>query len=52
MTERDKALAARARQMRWEDIDEETADTPEGRAELHRICMAKYHQDEARCGMD
>lgn len=52
MTERDRRLIEQARQTGWEDIDEETADTPEGRAELHRICMAKYHLDEARCGMD
>lgn len=51
MTGRDRELIAQAREMRWEDIDEDKADTPEGKAELHRICMAKCHMDEARCGM-
>ena len=51
MTENDKILIDNARHMRWEDIDESAAETPEGRAALHSICMRKYHRDEYKCGM-
>lgn len=51
MTEHDKALVEKARGMCWEDINEEDAETEEGRAELHRIIMRKYHYDEWKAGM-
>lgn len=51
MNEHDKALVASARQMRWEDINEDEAETVEGRSVLHDIIMHKYHYDEYKCGM-
>lgn len=51
MNEHDKALVATARGMRWEDINEEDAETVEGRSILHSIIMHKYHYDEYKCGM-
>lgn len=51
LTEHDKALIEQARQMRWEDIDEDAAETEEGRAELHRIAISKYHYDEYKAGI-
>lgn len=51
MTEHDKRLLEEARHLRWEDIDESKAETEEGREELHRIIMSKYHRDEYKAGM-
>ena len=51
MTEKDKALVEKARHQRWEDIDEDAADTEEGRRALHDIAIRKYHYDEYKAGM-
>lgn len=51
MTEKDKALVEKARHQRWEDIDEDAADTEEGRKALHDIAIRKYHYDEYKAGM-
>lgn len=51
LTEHDKELIEQARHQRWEDIREEDAETEEGRAELHRIAIRKYHYDEYKAGM-
>ena len=51
MTEKDKALVEKAKHQRWEDIDEDAAETEEGRTELHRIAVSKYHYDEYKAGM-
>ena len=48
MTEHDQQLIEQARKSRWEDIDEDAAETKEGRDELRRIIMRKYHKDELR----
>jgi len=40
MTEKDKALVEKARDQRWEDIDEDAAETEEGRAALHDIAIS------------
>ncbi len=51
MTEHDKLLVEKAEHMCWEDIDENAAETEEGRWRLHRIIMRKYHYDEWQAGM-
>ena len=51
MTEHDKQLVARAKNQCWEDIDEDLAETPEGRQALHDIAIRKYHYDEYKAGM-
>lgn len=51
MTEKDKELVEKARHQCWEDIDEDAAETEEGRAALHSIIMRKYHYDEYKAGM-
>lgn len=54
LTERDKMLieAAHAKHyLDWGDIDENAADTEEGRKILHSIAVQKYHQEEAAIGM-
>lgn len=51
MTEKDKALVEKARHQRWEDIDEDAADTEEGRRALHDIAIRKYHYDEYKAGI-
>ena len=54
LTERDKMLieAAYAKHfLDWCDIDENAADTEEGRKILHGIAVQKYHQEEASIGM-
>lgn len=51
LTEHDKELIEQARHQWWEDIREEDAETEEGRAELHRIAISKYHYDEYKAGM-
>lgn len=51
MNEHDRALVEKARNQRWEDIKEEDAETEDGRAELHRIAVGKYHYDEYKAGI-
>ncbi len=51
LTEHDKALIEQARHQRWEDIDEDAAETEEGRKALHDIAVSKYHYDEYKSGM-
>lgn len=51
LTEHDKALIDQARQMLWEDIDEDAAETEEGRKALHDIAVSKYHYDEYKAGI-
>ena len=46
MTQHDKRLIEEAKSLRWEEINEDAAETQEGRKELHRITMQKYHRDE------
>lgn len=45
MTERDKLLIEKAKRTRWEDIDEDAAETPEARALLRQIVRSKYHRE-------
>ena len=51
MTEHDKALVEQARHMRWEDINEDDAETEEGKKALHDIAVRGYHYDEWKAGM-
>lgn len=51
MNDHDKALIEQARRKRWEDIDENEAETADGKRRLHRIIMGKYHREEWRNGM-
>lgn len=51
LTEKDRAAISEARRSRWEDIDEESADTEAGRIEIRYIQLRKMHAAEARCGM-
>ena len=50
-TQKDKEAIEKAKASRWEDIDEDWAETEAGRDELHSIIMRKYHRDEYRAGM-
>ena len=50
-TQKDKEAIEKAKAARWEDIDEDWAETDAGRYELHDIIMRKYHRDEYRAGM-
>ena len=50
MTKHDEALVRKARSQRWEEIDEEAAETPEGRQALHDIIARKYHTEEFKNG--
>ena len=49
--EKDKEAIRKARSLRWTDIDESSAETEEGRYELHRIVMDKYHREEYAAGL-
>ncbi|MBR4228040.1 MAG: hypothetical protein IKR72_02955 [Bacteroidales bacterium] len=51
MSEHDKQLVESSRHKRWEDINEDEAETPEGKQALHDIAVRKYHYDEYRAGM-
>lgn len=54
LTPHDLALIEEARNKHyvdWADIDENAAETEEGRRRLHHIAMQKYHQEEAACGL-
>lgn len=54
LTDRDKMLVEAARSkhyLDWADIDENAADTEEGKRRLHHIAMQKFHQEEAACGL-
>lgn len=51
LTEKDKEAISEARRSRWEDIEEERADTEAGRIEIRYIQLRKMHAAEARCGM-
>ena len=46
MTEKDKRLVAQAKNKRWEDIDEDAAETTEGREALHKVAYDKYLREE------
>jgi len=46
MNKHDKRLVQEAMYKRWEEIDEDEAETEEGRQKLHEIAVRKYHQDE------
>lgn len=51
MNDHDKRLVQQAIYKRWEEIDEDEAETEEGRRKLHEIAVRKYHQDEFRLGI-
>lgn len=46
MNKHDERLVQEAMYKRWEEIDEDEAETEEGRQKLHEIAVRKYHQDE------
>jgi len=45
-TRKDRDAIERAECSRWEDIDEDWAETEAGRIEVHDIKMRKFHHDE------
>lgn len=47
----DVELIMRANDMPWTAIDEDAAETIEGRAILHDIAISKYRKEEYHCGM-
>ena len=51
LTDADKRAIQKAIYARWEDIDEDTAETDAGRYEMHRIAMQKYHAEEFNAGI-
>lgn len=51
LTERDEQLIKEARRMGWEEIDEDAAESVEGRQILHDIAVTKYHREEFSAGM-
>lgn len=51
MTEKDKKLIEDARHLSWDRIDEDEAETEEGREILHKMIMDDYHREEALAGI-
>ena len=51
LPEHDRNLIDAAHHQCWEEIDEDAAETEEGRNVLHAIAVRKYHIDEYRAGM-
>ena len=51
MNEHDKRLVEKARGLDWTLIDENEAETADGRYELHSIILSKYHKDELKADM-
>lgn len=54
INEHDKALIEKANDVPYTEhwrIRESEAETEEGRKELHRIYMRKYHEEEWSAGM-
>jgi len=54
MNEHDKKLVEWAKSLPytdWFEIDENKAETPEGKEELHRIASHKYHIEEYYAGI-
>ena len=50
-TDADRKAIKKAIYSRWEDIDEDSAETEAGRAELHSIIMRKFRHDEFQSQM-
>lgn len=46
MNKHDERLVQEAIYKRWEEIDEDEAETEEGRQKLHEIVARKYHHEE------
>lgn len=51
LTDKDRQAIQRAIYSRWEDINENWAETEEGRYEVHRITMNKMHFQESLAEM-
>lgn len=54
LTEKDKKLIEEAYKVpytEWYLIDENAAETPEGKARLHSIASSKYHTEEYHAGL-
>lgn len=51
LPEHDRKLIDAAHRQRWEEIDEDAAETEEGKYVLHEIAIRKYHLDEAKHDM-
>ena len=49
--EHDQELINKARSQRWEEIDEDAAETEDARTILHDIIIHKYHREEYRFGV-
>ena len=51
MTEKDKRLIEDARHLSWDMINEDEAETEEGRKILHKMIMDGYHKEEELAGI-
>ena len=54
LTEKDKKLIEEAYKVpytEWYLIDEDAAETPEGKERLHSIASSKYHTEEYHAGL-
>ena len=51
LPEHDQELIRKARDQRWEEIEEDAAETAEARQILHDIAVRKYHREEYRLGV-
>ena len=51
MTARDEELARKARFDYYGEIDENSADTPEGKEAIRRAHITAYHYEEYKAGL-
>ena len=51
ITDHDKKLIEAAKHLSWDQIDEEKAETEEGRKILHKMIMDGYHREEWQAGI-
>ena len=51
LTEKDKEAIRKAKELDWDEIDEDCAETVIGRKWVHNIAMRKYHREEYSAGI-
>lgn len=51
LPEHDQELIRKARGQRWEEINEDAAETEDARQILHDIAIQKYHREEYLLGV-
>lgn len=52
ITEHDKKVIEKSRYKYWGDINLSDAETEEGKEELRKIVLRKYHAEECEAGME